>query len=232
MFERFTKDARLVVTHAVEEAESRGDTRIGTEHLLIGVARSASLEGLMPDVESLRAELDGMDREALASVGLDPELIELAGPARQKKTAHIPFTSGAKDILKGALRAALDLGLCGLRPARAGLARPDALQRGHGHRIPGAHRRDRERRPVPAAAGDLMVARGAGAPPLDGDLARHLEHLRVERRLAERSLAHMRDAVRVNPRSVATWRVLGTTLLRMRRYPETREALDRALPVS
>ena len=109
MFERFTKDARLVVTHAVEEAESRGDTRIGTEHLLIGVARSRSLEGVLPDVESLRAELDRMDREALASVGLDPGLIELAGPARHKKTVHIPFTSGAKDILKGALRAALDL---------------------------------------------------------------------------------------------------------------------------
>ena len=57
----------------------------------------------MPDVESLRAELDRMDRDALASVGLDPGLIELAGPARHEKTTHIPFTSGAKDILKGAL---------------------------------------------------------------------------------------------------------------------------------
>ena len=36
----------------------------------------------------------------------------------------------------------------------------------------------------------------------------------------------------MNPRSVATWRVLGTTLLRMRRYPEAREALDRALALS
>lgn len=34
----------------------------------------------------------------------------------------------------------------------------------------------------------------ADAPPLDGDLARHLEHLRVERRLAERTLAAYRDA--------------------------------------
>ena len=34
----------------------------------------------------------------------------------------------------------------GLRPAGAGLARPDALQRRHGHRVPGAHRRDRQRR--------------------------------------------------------------------------------------
>jgi len=46
------------------------------------------------------------------------------------------------------------------------------------------------------------------------------------------SLQHMRDAARVNPRSVPTWRVLGTTLMRMRRYPEAREALDRALALS
>jgi hypothetical protein len=110
MFERFTRSARLVVTHAVEEAESRGDTRIGTEHLLIGVARSRSLEGVMPDVQSLRAELERMDREALASVGLDPGLVEVPGPARRKRSGHIPFTSRAKDILKGALREALDLG--------------------------------------------------------------------------------------------------------------------------
>ena len=32
VFERFTREARLVVTHAVEEAE-RGDSRVGTEHL-------------------------------------------------------------------------------------------------------------------------------------------------------------------------------------------------------
>jgi ATP-dependent Clp protease ATP-binding subunit ClpA len=110
VFERFTKDARLVVTHAVEEAQNRGDSRIGTEHLLIGVVQARSLQDLLPDVESIRSELDRMDREALASVGLDPALIEVAGPARGKRSGHIPFTSGAKDILKDALRAALDLG--------------------------------------------------------------------------------------------------------------------------
>ena len=110
MFERFTKDARLVVTNAVDEAKTRGDSRIGTEHLLIGVARSRALEGMMPDVESIRAELDRMDRAALASVGLDPGLIEVSGPSRRKRSGHIPFTGGAKEILKDALRAALDLG--------------------------------------------------------------------------------------------------------------------------
>jgi len=110
VFERFTKGARLVVTHAVKEAESRDDSRIGSEHLLIGVARSRSLEGLIPDVESIRSQLDRMDREALESVGLDPRLIDVSGPAGRKKSGHIPFTGVAKDILKDALRAALDLG--------------------------------------------------------------------------------------------------------------------------
>lgn len=110
MFERFTKEARLVVTRAVEEAETRSGSRVGTEHLLLGVARSPAVSGLLPDVETIRAELDRMDRDALVSVGLDPALIEVAGPARRERGAHIPFTGGAKDILKGALRAALDLG--------------------------------------------------------------------------------------------------------------------------
>jgi ATP-dependent Clp protease ATP-binding subunit ClpA len=110
MFERFTRDARLVVTNAVEEAETRGDSRVGTEHLLIGVARCGYLEGVMPDLESIRAELDRMDREALASVGVDPGLIDAAASAPRKRSGHIPFTGGAKEALKDALRAALELG--------------------------------------------------------------------------------------------------------------------------
>jgi ATP-dependent Clp protease ATP-binding subunit ClpA len=110
LFERFTKEARLVVTQAAGEAEARSDSRVGTEHLLIGVARSHAATGLLPDVETIRAQLDRMDRDALVSVGLDPALLEVAGPARREQGGHIPFTGGAKDILKGALRAALDLG--------------------------------------------------------------------------------------------------------------------------
>jgi hypothetical protein len=51
-----------------------------------------------------------------------------------------------------------------LRPAGAGLARPDALQRRHGHRVPGAHRRDRQRRAV-APAGALSVMGPVKARP-------------------------------------------------------------------
>jgi TolB-like protein/Flp pilus assembly protein TadD len=48
----------------------------------------------------------------------------------------------------------------------------------------------------------------------------------------EPALDHLREAERMDPRSVATARVLGTTLLRMRRYPQAREALDRALALA
>jgi tetratricopeptide (TPR) repeat protein len=48
----------------------------------------------------------------------------------------------------------------------------------------------------------------------------------------EASLEDLRQAERLNPLSVPNKRVLGFTLLRMRRYSEAREALDRALAVA
>ena len=62
MFERFTRNARHVVTHAVEEAESRGDTRIGTEHLLTAagvVVYSLFLGGLF----GIGARMTGAGRD-------------------------------------------------------------------------------------------------------------------------------------------------------------------------
>lgn len=112
MFERFTKEAHSVVTDAVEEAETRGDSRIGTEHLLIAVSRSENLRDLMPDPEALRAALDRMDEEALVSVGLDPGMLDATpgAPPGRARSRHIPFTGAAKDILTGALKEAVALG--------------------------------------------------------------------------------------------------------------------------
>ena len=42
VFERFTRAAREVVTSAIAIADDRGDSRVGTEHLLAGVAASSS----------------------------------------------------------------------------------------------------------------------------------------------------------------------------------------------
>jgi tetratricopeptide (TPR) repeat protein len=46
------------------------------------------------------------------------------------------------------------------------------------------------------------------------------------------AVEHFRQAERLDPRSVLTLRRLGETLLRLRRYPEAREALDRGLALA
>ncbi|MGW1765803.1 Clp protease N-terminal domain-containing protein [Streptomyces sp. NPDC002073] len=102
MFERFTAGARASVTAALEEARLRGDRRLGTEHLLLGVLHEpAPARALGADLETARAALDALDRSALAAVGVDIEGIDrLPTPASRKRT---PFTSGARAVLPRAL---------------------------------------------------------------------------------------------------------------------------------
>lgn len=121
MFERFTKEARQVVKAAVAEAGARGDARIGSEHLLIALAGVAlpfprSLLGPLdvgPSV--IRDQLDRMDSESLAAVGLDPDLLHpslqgTGSTGRPRSGRHIPFTHGAKAVLEGSLREAIRRG--------------------------------------------------------------------------------------------------------------------------
>jgi hypothetical protein len=111
VFERFTREARNIVTSAIDEAARRGDSRIGTEHVLISIAGAQSLAGLFPTPDELRSQLGRLDEEALRSVGLDPGLLVVdhtPRPGAGKR--HIPFTGAAKGLLKGALKEALALG--------------------------------------------------------------------------------------------------------------------------
>ncbi len=104
MFEQFTVGARAVVTSAVEEAMLRGDRRIGTEHLLLGLLHepdSAAVRSLGVDLAAARSALAALDRAALAAIGLDVEGVERPPiPASRKRT---PFTSGARAVLPRAL---------------------------------------------------------------------------------------------------------------------------------
>lgn len=83
---RFGPGAREVIGAAVAEARLRGDRRIGTEHLLLGVLRhpdTAAARALAVDLADARAALGALDREALAVLGIDvsPGLPTLApGP--------------------------------------------------------------------------------------------------------------------------------------------------------
>jgi ATP-dependent Clp protease ATP-binding subunit ClpA len=132
VFERFTDPARRVVVLAQEEARTRGDDRIGSEHLLLGVCRATDTHGaallaargvtLREVVDDLRAP-EVPDRDALASVGVDldevrdrveeafgPGALEstrAAGMRRRRPWGHIPFDRGAKKVLELALREAI-----------------------------------------------------------------------------------------------------------------------------
>lgn len=92
MFEQFAADAREAVTSALSEATLRGDRRIGTEHLLLGVLHEpSSVQALGTDLETARAALDALDRSALAAVGIDIQGIERPPiPASRKRTPSPP----------------------------------------------------------------------------------------------------------------------------------------------
>jgi ATP-dependent Clp protease ATP-binding subunit ClpA len=147
MFNRFTKDARHTVERAQLEALALGHDRIGTEHLLLGVALSPGRAGELlaehgASADSLRATLRAsappLDGDALASVGIDLDEVRRRveasfGPGalergRRGRTRRTPFTPRAKKALELALREAVALGDRHIGPEHLllGLLRDDA----------------------------------------------------------------------------------------------------------
>jgi Clp amino terminal domain, pathogenicity island component len=147
MFERFTDTARHVVVQAQEDARRLGHNYIGCEHLLLAAAAtgepaSAVLreQGVTPErieAEILRTigrgptadPLGGLDRQALASIGIDLDIVR----------ARIEAAFGP-DALTGALPAACQ----SRRPAWGKGALAELTRR---------RRRRRARRHAPRSAG-------------------------------------------------------------------------------
>lgn len=93
MFDRFSPDARAVVAQAQEHARRLGHSHLGCEHLLLAVAATSEPasdvlreRGITPEqVEAQIRQLsgpvpphrplDGLDREALASIGIDLDVV-------------------------------------------------------------------------------------------------------------------------------------------------------------
>ena len=99
MFERFTDRARNVVVLAQQEARLLKHNYIGTEHILLGLAR----------------ESDGLAAKALDALGIGLEavreqVVELTGRGQKSPSGHIPFTPRAKKVLELSLREALQFG--------------------------------------------------------------------------------------------------------------------------
>lgn len=139
MFERFTTQARSVVTHAQQEARELGQQSLGTHLLLLGIldepvtagGRALAALGIRADdvredvrrSARERAAFSDEDANALRSVGVDLDEVrrrveEAFGPgALERKPGgggglggHMPLTPGSKKALELALREASHLG--------------------------------------------------------------------------------------------------------------------------
>jgi ATP-dependent Clp protease ATP-binding subunit ClpA len=99
-----------VVSAALDEARHRGDRRIGTEHLLLGLLRdpgSTPARALGVDLTTARAALDDLELAALRSIGIDPGRIRgLAGlPRRHPPLTVAALTSGGRAAVRRAVDA-------------------------------------------------------------------------------------------------------------------------------
>jgi ATP-dependent Clp protease ATP-binding subunit ClpA len=98
-FEQFTEGGRDVVRAAEHEARTLRHTRIGTEHLLLGVL----------------SRPDGPGAHALGSLGVTlgqtrAQVMRIVGLPETPSPPELPLTPPARDALAGALREAIDLG--------------------------------------------------------------------------------------------------------------------------
>lgn len=109
MFERFTPAARAVVTGAVEEAQTMGSGRIGSEHLLLAILRGekkglgqVSLAGAGVTYSAARAALErvgepsSLDADALRALGIDLDQV--------RRRVEAQFGPGALDDTPPTLR--------------------------------------------------------------------------------------------------------------------------------
>jgi ATP-dependent Clp protease ATP-binding subunit ClpA len=115
MVMRLSADARkMVLTSATEEASRRGDRRLGTDHLLLGLLHDADSPAAMAlgvSLANARAALDALDVAALAAVGVQVAAAGEPPPAAAGRHLR-PLTSGARAVIKQATGEA--------RPAKTG----------------------------------------------------------------------------------------------------------------
>ena len=105
MIKRLSDDVRpLVLSTAAGEARRRGDRRLGTEHLLLGLLHDDTgpvAAALGVSLESARAALDALDRSALAGIGITVE--DVATIDGSAAGGRPPLSSGARAVFKAAI---------------------------------------------------------------------------------------------------------------------------------
>jgi Clp amino terminal domain, pathogenicity island component len=100
-------DARkAVLAAAAAEAWRRGDRRLGTDHLLLGLLRAGDpviARAIGVSLDDARSAASDLDRAALAAVGVQAGGLPAAGlPEPPGGTRLPPLTSAARAVLKRA----------------------------------------------------------------------------------------------------------------------------------
>jgi hypothetical protein len=103
-FDRFTKEARRIVSVARRQAKALGHNYIGTEHLLLGVLEVDDGVGARALADfGVTSEAVFADVKRIIGVGTDEE------PTRRGRGPRIPFTPRSKKVLELSLRVARKL---------------------------------------------------------------------------------------------------------------------------
>jgi len=106
MFERFTDQARHVVVLAQEEARLMRHGHIGTEHLLVALAR------VDDEVATPMLADHGLTAEKARA-----EVVAIIGVGNAEPGGQLPFTPAAHDAVEATLRESLELGHDRVEPA-------------------------------------------------------------------------------------------------------------------
>jgi len=106
-------DPWATYVYAREEARRRGDRRVGSEHVVLGLLREHDVAQVLGcDLGAAREALDAMDRDALVAIGIDRPLDAPPVPTREpalggRRTSlktvmadHLPMTPVAKRVLE------------------------------------------------------------------------------------------------------------------------------------
>jgi len=108
MVTRLSPDAKMLLTSAAAEARRRGDRRLGTDHLLLGLLHdpdSSVARALGVDLEAARTASESLDRAALAAVGVNVSHLGTPPPAIFAR--RLPsLSSGARAVLSAAVEQA------------------------------------------------------------------------------------------------------------------------------
>ena len=106
MFEKFAGDTRRIVGYAMEEARSRGDKRLGTEHLLLGALHEPQPSALLGiSLEDAHKAASRLDTAALKAIGLETR--DLKGASMPTAGRRPPFSSGAKEVMANMVKQAM-----------------------------------------------------------------------------------------------------------------------------